>query len=51
MNFILGFEGFVAIPIPDSFTHGVSAIEKLHKPDAALNQPAREDTIAWRNRL
>src|SRR5690348_13573759 len=45
VDVILRFQRFVAVPVPDPFAHGVSAIEELDEADALLDQPPREDAI------
>src|SRR5688572_10101243 len=45
MNFLLRLEGFVAIPVSDAFAHGLSAVEELHKANAALDEAAGEEAV------
>src|SRR5688572_18313845 len=51
MNLILFFKFLVAVPIAHAFAHRVSAVEELHKTDAAFNEPPRQDAIARETRF
>ena len=46
MHVVLRLERLVPVPIADTFAHRIRAIEELHEPHAALDEPSREYTVA-----
>ena len=51
VNLVLLLEIAMAIPVADTFSHRVCAVEDLHEANPTLDQPTRQDAVPREARL